>query len=172
MAVEEINSAGGILGKKINTAVVDPASDWDLFAVKAEQLLVKENVSAVFGCWTSISRKKVLPVFEKYNGLLFYPVQYEGQEQSPNIIYTAATPNQQLIPAAQFMMSEDGGEKTKFALIGTDYVFPRTANNILKNFLLAQGIPEANIIEEYYEQRGNEPRHYTTLWADDTTCCS
>ncbi len=150
MAVNEINAKGGVLGKKIKPVVVDPASDWDLFAVKAEQLLVKDKVSAVFGTWTSVSRKKVLPVFEKHNGLLFYPVQYEGQEQSPNIIYTAATPNQQLIPAAEFMMSEDGGEKKKFVLIGTDYVFPRTANNILKNFLLAQGVSEKNIIEEYY----------------------
>ncbi len=150
MAVNEINAKGGVLGKQIQPVVVDPASDWDMFAVKAEELLGKEKVSAVFGCWTSVSRKKVLPVFEKHNGLLFYPVQYEGQEQSPNVIYTAATPNQQLIPAAEFMMSEDGGEKKKFVLIGTDYVFPRTANNILKNFLLAQGVPEKNIIEEYY----------------------
>ncbi len=150
MAVNEINAKGGVLGKKIKPVVVDPASDWDLFAVKAEELLGKEKVSAVFGCWTSVSRKKVLPVFEKHNGLLFYPVQYEGQEQSPNVIYTAATPNQQLIPAAEFMMSEDGGEKKKFVLIGTDYVFPRTANNILKNFLLAQGVAENNILEEYY----------------------
>ncbi len=150
MAVEEINAAGGVLGRKIEPIVVDPASDWDLFAVKAKDLLVKEKVSAVFGCWTSVSRKKVLPVFENHKGLLFYPVQYEGQEQSPNIIYTAATPNQQLIPAAEFMMSEDGGEKEKFYLIGTDYVFPRTANNILKNFLLSKGVPQKNIIEEYY----------------------
>ncbi len=150
MAVEEINASGGVLGKKIVPVVKDPASDWDLFAVKAEELLVKDDVSVVFGCWTSVSRKKALPVFEKYNGLLFYPVQYEGQEQSPNIIYTAATPNQQLIPAAEFMMSEDGGEKEKFYLIGTDYVFPRTANNILKNFLLSRGVPQANIIEEYF----------------------
>ena len=150
MGVEEINAKGGVLGKKIEPVVVDPASDWDLFATKAEELLVKEKVAAVFGCWTSVSRKKALPVFEKYNGLLFYPVQYEGQEQSTNIIYTAATPTQQLLPAAAFMMSEDGGEKKKFYLIGTDYVFPRTANNILKNYLLSKGIPEKDIIEEYF----------------------
>ncbi len=150
MAVEEINAKGGVLGKKIDPVVVDPASDWDLFAVKARELLVDEKASAVFGCWTSVSRKKVLPVFEKYKGLLFYPVQYEGQEQSPNIIYTAATPNQQLIPAAEFMMSEDGGEKTKFILIGTDYVFPRTANNILRNYLLSKGVSEKDILEEYF----------------------
>ncbi len=150
MAVEEINAKGGVLGKKIHPVVVDPASDWDLFAVKAKELLLDEKVAAVFGCWTSVSRKKVLPVFEKNNGLLFYPVQYEGQEQSPNVIYTAATPNQQLVPAAEFMMSEDGGEKTKFYLIGTDYVFPRTANNILKNYLLSKGIAENDIMEEYF----------------------
>ena len=150
MAVAEINAAGGVLGKKIEPVVVDPASDWDLFAKKAEELLVKEKVAAIFGCWTSVSRKKVLPVVEKEKGLLFYPVQYEGQEQSPNIIYTGATPNQQLIPAAEFMMSKDGGEKKKFYLIGTDYVFPRTANKILKGFLLSKGIPRESIVEEYY----------------------
>ncbi len=149
MAIDEINAKGGVLGKQIEPIIVDPASDWDMFAVKADQLLTKDKVEVVFGCWTSISRKKVLPVFEKNKGLLFYPVQYEGEEQSPNIFYTGATPNQQLIPAAQFMMSEDGGEKKKFYLLGTDYVFPRTANNILKNFLLAQGVPESNIIERY-----------------------
>ncbi|MBF0550112.1 MAG: urea ABC transporter substrate-binding protein [Deltaproteobacteria bacterium] len=150
MAVEEINATGGVLGKKIDPVVVDPASNWDLFATKAEELLVKDKVAAVFGCWTSISRKKVLPVFEKNKGLLFYPVQYEGQEMSPNIFYTGATPNQQLIPAAKFMMSDKGGEKKKFYLIGTDYVFPRTANAILKAYLLASGVPEKNIVEEYY----------------------
>lgn len=112
-------------------------------------MLSKDKVSVVFGCWTSISRKSVLPVFEEYKGLLFYPVQYEGQECSPNIIYTGATPNQQLIPAAQYLMSEEGGSYKKFYLLGTDYVFPRTANTILKNYLLAQGVPADNIIEEY-----------------------
>ncbi|MBC8179064.1 MAG: urea ABC transporter substrate-binding protein [Desulfobacteraceae bacterium] len=150
MAVDEINARGGVLGKRIEPVVVDPASDWDLFPKKAKELLVKEKVLVVFGCWTSISRKKVLPVFEKQNGLLFYPVQYEGQEMSPNIIYTGATPNQQLIPAAEFLLSDDGGNRKKFFLLGTDYVFPRTANRILKGFLLAKGIPEENIMEEYY----------------------
>lgn len=150
MAVKEINASGGVLGKKIVPVVVDPASNWERFAEKAKELIVNEKVAAVFGCWTSVSRKHVLPVFEKYNGLLFYPVQYEGQEQSPNIIYTGAVPNQQLIPAADFMMSEDGGEIKKFFLLGTDYVFPRTANNILKNYLLSRGIPEKNIVEAYY----------------------
>ncbi|OAV67034.1 urea/branched-chain amino acid ABC transporter substrate-binding protein [Bacteroidales bacterium Barb4] len=149
MGIDEINAGGGVLGKRIVPKIVDPASDWDLFAEKAKELLTKDKVSAVFGCWTSVSRKSVLPVFEEYKGLLFYPVQYEGQEQSPNIIYTGATPNQQLIPAAQYLMSEAGGSYKKFYLLGTDYVFPRTANTILKNFLLAQGVPAGNIVEEY-----------------------
>lgn len=149
MGIDEINASGGVLGKKIVPRVVDPASDWDLFAEKSKELLSKDKVSVVFGCWTSVSRKSVLPVFEEYKGLLFYPVQYEGQECSPNIIYTGATPNQQLIPAAEYLMSEEGGAYKKFYLLGTDYVFPRTANTILKNFLLTKGVPEANIIEEY-----------------------
>ena len=149
MAVDEINAEGGVLGRPIETVVVDPASNWDLFAEKSRELLIREKVAAVFGCWTSVSRKSVLPVFESYNGLLFYPVQYEGEEQSPNIFYTGATPNQQLIPAAQYLMSPEGGEKKRFYLLGTDYVFPRTANKILKAFLLAEGVPEENIVEEY-----------------------
>ncbi len=149
MAVDEINAKGGVLGKKIKTVVVDPASNWDLFAEKAKELILKDKVTVVFGCWTSVSRKSVLPVFEANKGLLFYPVQYEGEEQSPNIFYTGATPNQQLIPAAEYMMSSEGGSKKKFYLLGTDYVFPRTANKILKAFLLAKGVPEKNIIEEY-----------------------
>ena len=149
MAVEEINASGGVMGKKIVPVVVDPASNWDLFAEKSKELLLKEKVAAVFGCWTSVSRKSVLPVFEGNNGLLFYPVQYEGEEQSPNVFYTAATPNQQLIPSAEYMMSADGGSKKKFYLLGTDYVFPRTANKVLKAFLIAKGVPESNIVEEY-----------------------
>ena len=149
MAVDEINAKGGVLGKKIKPVVVDPASNWDLFAEKAKELILKDKVAVVFGCWTSVSRKSVLPVFEANKGLLFYPVQYEGEEQSPNIFYTGATPNQQLIPAAEYMMSSEGGTRKKFYLLGTDYVFPRTANKILKAFLLAKGVPEKNIIEEY-----------------------
>ncbi|MDE2699328.1 MAG: transporter substrate-binding protein, partial [Gemmatimonadota bacterium] len=145
MAVGEINASGGVLGKKIEPVVVDPASDWDLFAEKAKMLLREENVAVTFGCWTSVSRKSVLPVFEESNGLLFYPVQYEGEECSRNIIYTGATPNQQLIPAAEYLMSEEGGSYKKFYLLGTDYVFPRTANKILRAFLLHKGVPEENI---------------------------
>ena len=147
MAVEEINAAGGVMGKQIEPVVVDPASDWDLFAEKAKDLIVKEEVAVVFGCWTSVSRKSVLPVFEEHNALLFYPVQYEGEEQSLNVFYTAATPNQQLIPAAEYMMEEVGSKK--FYLLGTDYVFPRTANKVLKAYLKTKGVPDENIVEEY-----------------------
>jgi urea transport system substrate-binding protein len=149
MAVDEINASGGVLGKKIEPVIVDPASDWDLFAEKAKELLITDKVSAVFGCWTSVSRKAVLPVFEQNNGLLFYPVQYEGEESSKNVVYSGATPNQQLIPAADYLMSPEGGSYKRFYLLGTDYVFPRTANKILKSYLLSKGIPAENIIEEY-----------------------
>lgn len=147
MAVEEINAAGGVMGKQIEPVVVDPASDWDLFAEKAKDLIIKDEVAVVFGCWTSVSRKSVLPVFEDHNSLLFYPVQYEGEEQSLNVFYTAATPNQQLIPAAEYMMEEVGAKK--FYLLGTDYVFPRTANKVLKAYLKTKGVPDENIVEEY-----------------------
>ena len=147
MAVEEINAAGGVMGKQIEPVVVDPASDWDLFAEKAKDLITKEEVAVVFGCWTSVSRKSVLPVFEDHNSLLFYPVQYEGEEQSLNVFYTAATPNQQLIPAAEYMMEEVGAKQ--FYLLGTDYVFPRTANKVLKAYLKTKGVPDENIVEEY-----------------------
>src|SRR6476620_6950823 len=149
MAVDEINAKGGIMGRQVKPVVVDPASNWDLFAEKAKQLLLQDKVAVVFGCWTSVSRKSVLPVFEKNNGLLFYPVQYEGEECSKNVFYTGATPNQQLIPGAEYLMSKEGGGYKKFYLLGTDYVFPRTANKILRAFLLAKGVPAANIMEEY-----------------------
>ncbi len=146
MAIDEINAAGGVLGKKIEAVIVDGASNWPLFAEKSKELLLTHKVAAVFGCWTSSSRKSVLPVFEENNGLLFYPVQYEGEEQSLNVFYTAASPNQQLVPAAEYMLEQ--GSK-KFVLLGTDYVFPRTANKVLKAFLKAKGIPDDNVIEEY-----------------------
>ncbi|WP_372794324.1 urea ABC transporter substrate-binding protein [Pontiella sp.] len=147
MAVEELNAAGGVLGKKVEAVVVDPASDWPLFNEKAKELITKENVAVTFGCWTSVSRKSCLPVFEEYNELLFYPVQYEGEEQSLNVVYTGASPNQQLVPAAEYMMKEMGC--TKFYLLGTDYVFPRTANKVLKAYLKSVGVPDENIYEEY-----------------------
>lgn len=139
---DEINASGGVLGKKIEPVVVDGASDWPLFAEKAEQLLAQDKVASVFGCWTSVSRKSVLPVFEKYNGLLFYPVQYEGEEMSPNIFYTAEAVNQQAIPAVDYLLKE--GFK-KFYLIGTDYVYPQTTNLVLLEYLLSKGIPIENI---------------------------
>lgn len=139
---DEINAKGGVLGKKIEPVVVDGASDWPLFAEKAEQLLVQDKVAVTFGCWTSVSRKSVLPVFEKYNGLLFYPVQYEGEEMSKNIFYTAEAVGQQAIPAVDFLMEE--GYK-KFYLIGTDYVYPQTTNLVLFEYLLSKGIPVENI---------------------------
>ena len=147
MAVDEINAKGGVLGEKIEPVIVDPASNWPLFAEKAKQLITQDKVVVTFGCWTSVSRKSVLPVYEEYNALLFYPVQYEGEEQSLNVFYTGASPNQQLIPAAEYMAKELGTKK--FYLLGTDYVFPRTANKVLKAYLLAIGVPESNIAEEY-----------------------
>lgn len=139
---DEINAKGGVLGKKIEPVIADGASDWPLFAEKAEQLLTKDKAAAVFGCWTSVSRKSVLPVFEKYKGLLFYPVQYEGEEMSPNIFYTAEAVNQQATPAVDFLLKE--GYK-KFYLIGTDYVYPQTTNLVLLEYLLSKGIPIENI---------------------------
>jgi len=149
MAVDEINAKGGVLGKKIEPVIVDPASNWDLFAEKAKELIYQDKVAVTFGCWTSVSRKSVLPVFESADALLFYPVQYEGEEQSLNVFYTGASPNEQLVPAAEYMMSDDGGGYKKFYLLGTDYVFPRTANKVLKAFLLSKGVPPENIMEEY-----------------------
>ncbi len=149
MMVDDINQSGGLLGKKVEAVVVDPASDWPLFAEKARELLEKEKVAAVFGCWTSVSRKSVLPVFEELNGLLFYPVQYEGEESSRNVFYTGAAPNQQAIPAVEYLMSEDGGGAERFVLLGTDYVYPRTTNKILRAFLNAKGISDADIMENY-----------------------
>ncbi|HEU5283594.1 MAG TPA: urea ABC transporter substrate-binding protein [Burkholderiales bacterium] len=149
MAFEEINAAGGVMGYKIEPVVVDPASNWPLFAEKARQLLTQEKVAAVFGCWTSVSRKSVLPVFEELNGLLYYPVQYEGEELSRNVFYTGAAPNQQAIPAVEYLMSEDGGGAKRFVLLGTDYVYPRTTNKILRAFLKSKGVADKDIDEKY-----------------------
>src|SRR6187431_1889869 len=146
MLIEEQNKKGGLLGRKLEAVVVDPASDWPLFAEKATQLLVKDKVAVVFGCWTSVSRKSVLPVFEKNNGLLFYPVQYEGEESSKNVIYTGAAPNQQAIPAVDYLMKE--GVK-RWVLEGTDYVYPRTTNKILEAYLKQKGVAAADISINY-----------------------
>lgn len=143
---DEINAKGGVLGKKIEPVIVDPASNWPLFAEKARQLIAQDKVSVVFGCWTSVSRKSVLPVFEELNGMLFYPVQYEGEELSKNIFYTAEAVNQQAIPAVDHMLAEG---KKKFYLLGSDYVYPRTTNKILKQYLKAKGIPDEDMKEIY-----------------------
>lgn len=147
MLIEEQNKKGGVLGKQLEAVVVDPASDWPLFAEKARELLTVENVDVMFGCWTSVSRKSVLPVIEELNGLLFYPVQYEGEESSKNVFYTGAAPNQQAIPATDYFLEELGVEK--FALLGTDYVYPRTTNNILESYLKDKGIAEEDIFVNY-----------------------
>ena len=150
MALAEINKAGGVMGRKVEAVVEDPASNWDLFAEKSKKLLLQDKVATVFGCWTSVSRKSVLPVFEQNNGLLFYPVQYEGEECSKNVIYTGATINQQATPGVDYLMSPEGGGKRKFYLLGSDYVYPRTTNKILRLYLTkVKEIPEANIAEEY-----------------------
>lgn len=149
MEIDRINADGGLLGKKLEAVVVDPASDWPLFAEKARELIQKHEVAVVFGCWTSVSRKSVLPVFEELNGLLFYPVQYEGEESSYNVFYTGAAPNQQAIPAVEYLMSEDGGAAERWMLLGTDYVYPRTTNKILRAFLKSKGVAEKDIYEKY-----------------------
>ena len=149
MTIDEINKAGGVMGKKLEPVVVDPASNWPLFAEKARQLLTKDKVAVTFGCWTSVSRKSVLPVYKELNGLLFYPVQYEGEELEKNVFYTGAAPNQQAIPAVEYLMSKDGGEAKRFVLLGTDYVYPRTTNKILRAFLKSKGVADADIMEEY-----------------------
>ena len=147
MMIDEQNKKGGILGKQLEAVVVDPASDWPLFAEKARELLTVEKVDVIFGCWTSVSRKSVLPVIEELNGLLFYPVQYEGEESSKNVFYTGAAPNQQAIPATDYFLDELGVQK--FALLGTDYVYPRTTNNILESYLISKGIAKEDIFVNY-----------------------
>jgi urea transport system substrate-binding protein len=147
MMIEEQNKKGGLLGRKLQAVVVDPASDWPLFAEKARDLIEKEKVAVVFGCWTSVSRKSVLPVFEKNNSLLFYPVQYEGEESSKNVIYTGAAPNQQAIPAVDYLMNEVGVKR--WVLEGTDYVYPRTTNRILEAYLKSKGVAAADISINY-----------------------
>jgi urea transport system substrate-binding protein len=147
MMIDEQNKKGGVLGKKLEAVVVDPASNWPLFAEKAAELLEKDKVAVVFGCWTSVSRKSVLPVFEKDDGLLFYPVQYEGEESSKNVIYTGAAPNQQAIPAVEYLMKDVGVKR--WVLEGTDYVYPRTTNKILQAFLEQKGVKPEDIMVNY-----------------------
>lgn len=149
MLIDDLNKKGGLLGKTVEAVVVDPASNWPLFAEKARELLAQRKVDVVFGTWTSVSRKSVLPVFEELNGLLFYPVQYEGEESSRNVFYTGAAPNQQAIPAVEYLMSEEGGAAQRWVLLGTDYVYPRTTNKILRAFLHSKGVKDADIMEKY-----------------------
>jgi urea transport system substrate-binding protein len=149
MLIEEQNKKGGLLGKKLEAVVVDPASNWPLFAEKARELITQRKVSAVFGCWTSVSRKSVLPVFKELNNILFYPVQYEGEESERNVFYTGAAPNQQAIPAVDYLMSDEGGSVKRWVLAGTDYVYPRTTNKILEAYLLAKGVKPEDIMINY-----------------------
>jgi len=162
MAIEEINKSGGVLGKQVEAVVEDPESKFtDVFPEKAKKLLLKDKVAAVFGCWTSVSRKNVLPHFEENNGLLFYPVQYEGNECSKNVVYTGAAPNQQILPAVEWLMSKEGGSKKKFYLLGTNYVFPRTANLIIVKYLESKGL---KAVEEKYTEFGH--KDYSTYIQD------
>jgi len=147
MLIEEQNKKGGLLGKKLEAVVVDPASNWPLFAEKARELISKEKVASVFGCWTSVSRKSVLPVFKELNSILFYPVQYEGEESERNVFYTGAAPNQQAIPAVDYLMKEE--EVKRWVLAGTDYVYPRTTNKILEAYLKAKGVKAEDIMINY-----------------------
>ena len=147
MMIEEQNKKGGLLGKQLEPVVVDPASNWPLFAEKTRELLSQEEVDVIFGCWTSVSRKSVLPVIEELNGLMFYPVQYEGEESSKNVFYTGAAPNQQAIPAVDYLLNEVGAKR--FVLAGTDYVYPRTTNKILVSYLKSKGIAEEDIMVNY-----------------------
>jgi urea transport system substrate-binding protein len=149
MLIEEQNKKGGVLGKKLEAVVVDPASNWPLFAEKARELISKDKVSVVFGCWTSVSRKSVLPVFKELNSILFYPVQYEGEESERNVFYTGAAPNQQAIPAVDYLMSADGGSVKRWVLEGTDYVYPRTTNKILEAYLKQKGVKDEDILINY-----------------------
>ena len=149
MTIEDINAKGGVLGKKLEPVVIDTASNWPLAAEKAKQLISQDKVAVTFGCWTSVCRKSVLPVYEENNALLFYPVQYEGEELSKNVFYTGAAPNQQAIPAVEYLMGEDGGSAKRWVLLGTDYVYPRTANKILRAFLKKKGVADKDIMEAY-----------------------
>jgi urea transport system substrate-binding protein len=149
MLIEEQNKKGGVLGKKLEAVVVDPASNWPLFAEKARELISKDKVAVVFGCWTSVSRKSVLPVFKELDSILFYPVQYEGEESERNVFYTGAAPNQQAIPAVDYLMSADGGSVKRWVLEGTDYVYPRTTNKILEAYLKQKGVKDEDIMINY-----------------------
>src|SRR5207245_3766105 len=147
MTIDDINAHGGVMGKQLEAVIVDPASNWPLFAEKARQLISQDKVSVVFGCWTSVSRKSTLPVFKELNSLLFYPVQYEGEESERNVFYTGAAPNQQAIPAVDYLAKEE--KVTRWVLAGTDYVYPRTTNKILEAYLKSKGVKPEDIMINY-----------------------
>src|ERR1700723_2984775 len=149
MLIDEQNQKGGLLGKKLEAVGVDPASNWPLFAEKARELIGKDKVAAVFGCWTSVSRKSVLPVFKELDGLLFYPLEYEGEEASYNIFYGSSVPDNKAVPAVEYLMSKEGGEAKRFVLQGTEYVYPRTSNKIIRAFLKFKGVADEDILENY-----------------------
>jgi branched-chain amino acid transport system substrate-binding protein/urea transport system substrate-binding protein len=149
MQIADLNASGGLLGRPVEAVVVDPASNWPLFAEKARELISRDKVVAVFGCWTSVSRKSVLPVFEELNGLLFYPLEYEGEEQSKNVFYGSSVPDNKAVPTLKYLMSKEGGSVKRFVLEGTDYVYPRTSNKIMRAFLKKEGVDDADIMENY-----------------------
>ena len=149
MQIADLNAKGGLLGRQIEPIVVDPASNWPLFAEKARELISRDHVAAVFGCWTSVSRKSVLPVFEELHGLLFYPLEYEGEEQSQNVFYGRSVPDNKAIPVLKYLMSKDGGSVKRFVLEGTDYVYPRTSNKIMHAYLNSVGVSDDDILENY-----------------------
>ena len=149
MTIEELNAGGGVLGRKLEPVVVDPASNWPLFAEKARELLEKYQVAVIFGCYTSVSRKSILPVVDELDGLLFFPAQYEGEEWSNDVFYTGATPQQQAVPAVEYLLSAAGGGKNRWVLLGTDYVFPRQTNKVLRDFLIRNKVAETDIMESY-----------------------
>jgi urea transport system substrate-binding protein len=149
MLIADQNKKGGLLGKKLEPVVADPASDWDMFAEKAGELLIRDKVAVVFGGWTSLSRKAALPIFEQMNGLLYYPVAYEGEESSRNIFYLGATPNQQAIPAVRYLMSKEGGDIRRWVLLGTDYLYPRKTNQVLSAYLATEGVSPEDILTIY-----------------------
>src|ERR1700755_1641373 len=167
--IDEQNKKGGVLGKKLEAVVVDPASNWPLFAEKARELITKDKVAVVFGCWTSVSRKSVLPVFKELNNILFYPVQYEGEESERNVFYTGAAPNQQAIPAVDYLMSKDGGSVKRWVLEGTDYVYPRTTHKILEAYLLQKGVAKEDIMINYTPVGHSD---WQTIVADIKKCGS
>ena len=149
MTIDQINAKGGVMGRKVEGVVVDPASDWPMYAQMSKQLILSEKVAAIFGCWTSVSRKSVLPVVEAQDSLLFYPLHFEGEEQSKNVVYLNSPPSSSVLPAVEYLMTPQGGEAKRFFMLGSDYVWPRTINKMLKGYLKTKGVPNSAIREQY-----------------------